>query len=228
MTTLGAYSFRADRTRVLSDLRFVEDRLRRQVELLGLLDGFPTRADFQAELAGLDAAVEAFEAGQATLSLVAGRWLAGRVLRYRKTVDEAARSAAFRLIVLSEDRYERSQTLHEATLELTASGQSLALENAGTAESRPRLTLTALGALLDPRLGDGARALTYHGALAPGDALLLNCDAHTAELSGGNALHELVGDWPRLAPGATTLTYSDDAASSHSGLLRVEYRDFWA
>ncbi|MBE7560546.1 phage tail family protein [bacterium] len=228
MVTLGDYAFAHDTTRVLSDLRFVEDRLRRQVEIVGLLSGFSTRAAFESELAALDAAVEAFSNGSAALSLTAGRALSGSVLRYRKTLDELQRSVAFRLILLSEDRFERSVALHEEPLTITASGDYLVLENAGTADSLPTLTLTADGSLVDPSLSDGTRALTYHGTLSAGDVLVVDCDAHTATVNGENALSGVSGDWPRLSPGETTLTYSDDAAGSHDATLVVAYRDFWA
>ncbi len=228
MATLGDYTFRSDSTRVLSDLRYVEDRLRRQVEIVGLLSEFATHDDFAAELSELDTAVEAFCNGSATLTLTEGRQLSGSVLRYRKTVDELERSVTFRLIVLSEDRFERSIELHEENLAIDASGDAIVLANAGTADSLPELTLSAIGALINPSVSDGLRTLIYQGTLSPGDALALDSDAHTATLNGGNALAAVSGDWPRLAPGETTLTYTDQAGSSHSATLLVQYRDYWA
>ena len=223
---LGDYTFRDESTRVVSDLRYVEHRLRREFEIVGILEGFPDLTLFLVELSALEAAVEAFAAGEASLSPTTGRYVFGRVLRYRKTIDEPGRAASFRLVVLSHDRFERSTELHTETLDFTASGQSLALANAGTAASLPLLTLTASVALDAPTISDGTRALTFGGTLGVGETLVLDCDAHTAARDGGNALAFMSGDWPVLSPGETTLTYTD--AGGHTGSLRADYRDFWA
>lgn len=223
---LSDYTFRDETTRSVSDLRYVEYRLRREVEIVGILEGFPGLAEFRAEVAALDAAVEAFAVDGAEFLRLPGRYLPGRVLRYRKTVDEAARVASFRLVLLSDDRFERSTTLHTVTLEFSASGQSVDVDNAGTAASLPALTLTAGADLVTPSISDGTRTLMYGGTLTAGESLVLDCDAHTAECAGENALPLLSGDWPQLAPGATTLTYTD--AGGASGSLRIDYRDFWA
>jgi Siphovirus-type tail component, C-terminal domain len=229
MASIGDYTFDESATRIVSDLRMVEKRLRREISIVGMLEGFVSASALYSEMEALEKEIEKFAVGEVTLSLVSGRFLNGKILRHRKTVDEAQRVASFRLILLSEDRFERSIEFHQETLIITASGNDIEVENAGSADSLPTLTLTATGELVDPAISDGTNTLSWSGTLSAGDTLVLDCDAHRAIKNGSeNVLASMSGQWPTLPPGETTLTYSDDISSSHSASLVVGYYDFWA
>lgn len=66
----------------------------------------------------------------------------------------------------------------------------------------------------------------YTGDFAPGDRIIVDREALTVKLNGGNALHLVNGDLPFFQPGSNTLTYSDDEGSRTVTLL-VTWRGRW-
>jgi hypothetical protein len=46
-------------------------------------------------------------------------------------------------------------------------------------------------------------------------------------LEGADVTPYTSGEFPRIAPEGTTLTYEDDAASSHTAAVTVAFRDRW-
>jgi len=228
MASIGAFTFPARRTAVDVQTSLVEGRTRKIIRVDTILLGSGSLADFLTEVSNLEAEVEKLDRGEATLSVTAGRYYGGRRLSVQRTLDEAARFAAFEIRLLTEDRYERSLDLHEATKVLTASGDTLIVDHAGNTLARPELTLTAVGNLVRPTLSDGERSIVYEDTLAAGGSLVFDSDLQTALLNGTqNVLPKTSGSFPLLSPGNTTITYTDDPTSSHSGTLLVRFRDLW-
>ena len=74
---------------------------------------------------------------------------------------------------------------------------------------------------------DGTRTLAYSGTVADGESLVLDSAAGTASLNGQDVTPYTSGVFPRVAPEGTTLTYVDDATSSHTASVTVAFRDRW-
>ena len=55
--------------------------------------------------------------------------------------------------------------------------------------------------------------LTYTGTLAAGKTLVIDCNDLTVENDGTNDMAHFTGDFPRIFPGANTITYTDSAGS---------------
>jgi hypothetical protein len=94
------------------------------------------------------------------------------------------------------------------------------------------LTLTMWGPATDPRVtlsveGQPTQTLSYHGALADGQFLVLDTRGRTALLNGTVSRRGLVsGDWLLLPPGTSELGYhaADYDPDAH---LEIAWRDAW-
>lgn len=228
MIAVGSFLFPPRGTLAAVRVRVIDGRLCKQVLIRALFDGYTAAAPLRAELDALHAALEQLDAGAAVLSLIPGRHYYAVRRDDARWIDPSGRLAAVRLELLTRDRFERSNALHTQSHLIMLSGFAFTAVNAGTAPARPRLELEAHTALDRPAVGDGARTVRYLGALAPGDVLSLDSEDHTARLNGVNALDAIAGVFPLLAPGATTLTYSDAAGSGQALTLRLAHRDTWA
>jgi len=228
MAAIGAFTFPVRSTAVDVRTRLVEGRARKLIRVDTILLGSGTLTEFLGDVGVLEGEIERFDRGEATLSITEGRYHEGRRLSVQRTLDEDAKFAAFEILLITEDIHERSTALHEVAKMITASGDRVAVSQAGNTRSRPRMTLTAVGDLVRPSVSDGERTMTFEETLSAGSSLVLDSDLQTAVLAGEeNVLAKMSGSFGLLGPGETTITYSDDAASSHSGSLLVAYRDTW-
>jgi hypothetical protein len=228
MASVGSFTFPARNTAVDVQTRFVEGRTRKVIRVDTILLGSGTLNEFLSQVASLEGEIDKFDRGEAALSITAGRYSTGRRMSLQRTLDEVSRFAAFEIRFLTNDRFERSTTLHETSRTLTASGDTLEIIQEGNAESRPLVIIFATGNLVKPAISDGQRTLTLDETLPPWSELTIDCENRTAVIDGTeNVLNKTAGVFPLLSPGTTTLTYTDDPSSSHSGSLTVKYRDTW-
>jgi hypothetical protein len=144
-----------------------------------------------------------------------------------REVSAETLTGAFSLKLAARDPFEESTALHSVAWPVTLSGATLELATSGNASARLTITLTASGALIDPSFSDGTRTLAYHGTLSGGDVLSIDGASGVVTLNGDDVLPYVSGVFPELNPAGSTLTYQDDAASSHSANVTIEYRDRW-
>ncbi len=228
MVTIGDYSFPERSTAVDIESKFIDGKLKKIVRIDAIVLGSGSASDFSANIEDLEGEVERFDRGEADLSVTSGRYYRGTRLALRRTVDSESKFGAFEILLLTDDRFERSSALHEEEKTITASGDTLTVSQEGNADALPEITLTATGDLVYPTLSDGTRSLTYNGTISAGSVLVIDADAKTAILDGEtNALPKITGSFPVLSPGDTTLTYTDNEDSSHDAVLVVRFRDTW-
>jgi len=228
MITLGGFTFPDRRTHVRVRTREVLSRVRKEIEVFSLLVHYESLEALEADLEALEGELEKFDRAETQLSIHPGRYFMGRRRDLRRFVEPAHLAATVHLLVLTEDRFERSTEEHQETLAFTESGQSIVLSQAGNGLAFAKYRLTAGGNLVEPRISDGTRSLVFEDSLSAGETLELDGDAHTAVRNDTeNVLPLLSGEFPLLSPRETTITYSDDVSSSHTGTLRIDYRDLW-
>jgi hypothetical protein len=228
MVAIGDYAFPEHSTAVDVQSRFIDGTLKKIIRIDAIVLGSGNAADFLANVEDLEGEVEKFDRGEANLSITPGRYHQGIRLGLQRTLDRESKFAAFEILLLTDDRFERSSELHEEDKTIAASGDTLALSQAGNVYAFPEIALTATGDLVYPVLSDGTRSLAYNGTIPAGSVLVIDADAKTAILNGDtNALPKITGSFPLLSPGDTTLTYTDNEESSHQGSLVVQFRDTW-
>lgn len=228
MVTLGGFVFPEQRTFVRVRTREVLSRVRKEIEIYSLLIHYASLEGLRGDLEALEGELEKLDRGEVSLSIHEGRYFMGRRRDLQRFVEPRHLAATIHLLVLTEDRFERSVEEHQETLALSESGQAMVVSQAGSGLAFARFLLTAGGTLVKPRISDGTRSVVFEASLESGETLELDGDARTAKRnSSENVLHLVSGEFPLLSPGDTTITYTDDEASSHTGTLEVRYRDLW-
>jgi len=224
--TLGAITFDDATTAVKEKLEEVGGRNERRVTISGLVTGLSNASAIESALDGiLDAASLADYSAE--LRLRDGRRLWVRRETYRREVRADDLVGSFTLELGARDAIEESVAESITNWPITASGTTLNTASAGNVYSRPVITLVAIGTLVDPAVSDGARTVSYSGMVADGETLVFDAVANAVLLEGTDVTPYTTGEFPRIAPEGTTLTYSDDASSSHTATGTVGFRDRW-
>lgn len=224
--TLGSVTFDEANTTVREKLEEVGGRNERRITLSGLVLGESTVADIEARLdAILDAA--SLEDYTGVLSLRAGRRLQVRRDAFKRELRPEELVGAFTLELSARDSFEESIATTTVNWTIAASGATLNVTPLGTTDAQPIIALTAVGTLIDPTLSDGLRAMAYSGTVANGESLVFDASARKVSLAGADVTPYTTGEFPRLAPEGTTLTFTDAVGSSHAASATVQFRNRW-
>lgn len=224
--TLGSFTFDDAHTKAHEEYEEVGGREQRAIEISGMVAGKATVADIEAELdAILDAA--SLEDYGAELSLRSGRRLNVRRLTFKRDVAADSLLGAFVLRLESKEPFEESTSVTSAPWSISASGAQKAVSSSGNVFAEPTITLVASGDVVSPSFSDGTRTMAYAGTVEDGSTLVFDAAAGTVKLDGEDVTPYTTGEFVRVEPEGTTLTYTDDASSSHTASVTVAYRDRW-
>lgn len=225
-TTLGTYTFDPAHTTVRETHQEVGGRRERVVEIVGLVVGEPTVAAIDAVLDSiLDAASP--EDYSAALSIRPGRQLLVRRTAFKRERSSDAMLGSFELALHARDPYEHSLNPTSQDWSISASGATLALASGGNHTSESLITITAEGDLVYPAISDGVWSIVYNGIVSAGSVLVIDGPNARVTLDGIDVTPYTTGLFPEIAPEGTTLTYTDEAASSHDAEAVVSYHDRW-
>lgn len=223
--TLGNYTFTQPLTALHETLEELGGRDARAIKLQGILQGFTTQAALEAELDLLLASASASEA--VPLSLREGRQFLVRRTGFKREIVSSPLTGAFTLSLEANPAFETA--IDETTLGwyFGVSGATKVCATAGNLAAPARIELLASQALLNPGFSDGIRSITYEGEVAMGDTLIFDGPGGTVTLEGEDVTPYTRGLIPQIAPPQSTLTYTDDPASSHAGIAVIRYHDRW-
>ncbi len=224
--TLGPVTFDDAHTTVREKLEEVGGRNERSITVSGAIVGQSSVSAIEAQIdAILDAAsVEDFSA---ELSLRSGRRLFVRRNEFSREVQSEALVGAFTLELEAKDTFEESTSITTVNWTVTTSGETQAASSAGTVYAKPNISLVATGTIVDPSFSDGSRTISFSGTVQDGETLVLDAATASATLEGSDVTPYTSGLFPRISPEGVTLTYVDDAGSSHTAQVTVTYRDRW-
>lgn len=224
--TLGTVVLDENHTAVQEKLEEVGGRDERVITLKGLITGL---ADIAAIEAALDALLDAasVEDYSAPLSIRPGRRFLVRRNEFRREIDVAKQVGAFTLELHARQPFEQSDSETAVVWAIAASGATAAVSTAGNVEALPRIEITAIGDLVNPVVSDGANTIAYAGIVGDGETLTFDATTRTATLENIDVTPYTTGEFPRITPEGTTLTYTDDAASTHTAAATIHYRDRW-
>ena len=224
--TLGSLAFDGAHTTVREFLEEVGGGDARAIEIRGLIVGESAAADIEARL---DAILEAASDGisEVTLCLREGRELQVCRKKFERNVSGESLVGSFVLELEARDPYEVASSETSSPWTIAESGATKLVTAGGGVFSRPRITLAASGTVVEPSFGDGSRTIGFSGTVADGVALVFDAVPGMVSLAGEDVTAYSFGEFPRLAPGGTTLTYTDGASSSHAAAVTVAFRDRW-
>jgi hypothetical protein len=127
------------------------------------------------------------------------------------------------LTMLAADTREYSIVRDSATVAVTSSPMDIQLASEGRAPTTPEWTLTAIGAIINPAISNGAQRMEWNGTLDPGDVMVILKD-DTVSIN-GNRAGNISGTVPEGDAGKNTFVYSDDPGSSHNCTIEVTWND---
>lgn len=223
---LGAVRFDEAGATVHEKYEEVGGRDERRIEIAGLI----TR---ESSVAGIEARLDAIlnaastEDYSAELSVREGRRLFVRRTGFSRAISADRLAGSFVLHLDAKDPFEESTEITQSRWDITESGAVLELTTAGNVFAKPVITLTAVGDLVTPSLTDGVRTMTYEGTVPEGSTLTFDAPAAKVTRDGEDVTPYTLGDFVRIAPEGSTLTYTDHASSSHTASATVTYRDRW-
>ncbi len=224
--TLGSVTFDEANTTVREKLEEVGGRNERRVTISGIVLGDSAPAAIETRLdAILDAA--SLEDYTGVLSLRANRRLLVRREAFKRELRPEELVGAFTLELSAREPFEESIAETTVSWAIAASGATLSVTPSGTMDARPIISLTATGTLVNPAVGDGARTMGFSGTVPNGQVLVFDAPAGRVTLAGADVTPYTTGQFPRLLPEGTTLTYTDAAASSHTASATVRFRSRW-
>lgn len=223
---LEDYTFDPARTSVKERLAEVGGTDERIIEINGILAGFPSTDAIEAEL---DAILQraSKEDYSAVLSLRTGRRFFVRREAFHREIAPAAGTGAFTLTLTARDTTEEAITPRTHTWTLDTPQASLSLDTAGTAPARLVARLCPQDAITAPALGDGVHTLSWPGIVNAGACLEINGETRTVLLDGETVTSFTTGEFPRVVPPQTTLSYSDASGSARPLEMVLSWRDRW-
>ncbi len=224
---IGSYEFKQGNSWAKVQTKDILSRLRKEITIHSIIES-NSRDALYGNLEQMERQIELFNQGSAALSLYDGRYYKGTRREYHRLVEDDSLIASIRLLIQTEDIFERSDTVYETNKEISSSGETIEVENIGNTESPPIIILTAIGTIVEPSFTCGENTLLYSGTLVAGDVLNIDCDAKSAIINGTeNVLFNTAGDFPLISPGENLFAYEDDNTSSHKALLLIKHQDYW-
>lgn len=220
---LNGVTLDAGRTVVREWYETVGGRDRRRIELQGSVEA-ASRAAVTEKLDAILAAASAADYS-AALSVRPGRVLHVRRIAFTREPAPDSPQAAFTLRLESEGPFEYAESVTEKAWPIADSGAVLVIEPDGNAPAPVAVKLVAESELVKPAIGDGERVMEYLGAVGVGAVIVFDGVEGNVTLNGEDVTPYSAGDFPRLEPGNTTLTFTAESGGMASG--GITYRDRW-
>ncbi len=224
--TLGNHTFDPAHTTVRETHQEVGGRRERVIEIAGLIVGESTAAAIETKLDAILDAVSS-EDYTAALSIRTDRELYVRRTEFKREIANDARVGNFTLKLHARDPYERSVDPTSENWPINASGATLVVSAGGNYTSVPAITITANDNLINPSISDGIWSILYNGVVSSASVLIFDGPNSRVTLDGVDVTPYTTGLFPEIAPEGTTLTYTDDPASSHDAEAVVSVHDRW-
>jgi archaellum component FlaF (FlaF/FlaG flagellin family) len=128
------------------------------------------------------------------------------------------------LTLFAADPLEYSVEESTAELTVTNQGDQITVAVKGEAPTIPQWEIEAKGQIINPSISDqNGNVLEWTGSVDTGDILLFGSDGSVT--LNGELVDNASGSPLRLEPGSNTITFEDDANSSHSCVLKATWRD---
>lgn len=225
MAALGTYTFDERHTSVTDTVDEVAGRTRRIFVVSGLIVDKTTETDIVAEL---DAIADAVSEGRwVSFSVRPGRDFTVERIEMSRRVDTRELIGAFTLRLGARDPFERDTTDTHISWPVSSSGSAKTFTSGGNVFSEPTIAIESSGDVINPSITDGSRTFKYWGTVADGETLLFDAAARTVTLDGKDVMPYTTGEFPRVSPEGTTLTYTDAASSSHTASVTVSWKNRW-
>jgi len=222
---LGSIEFDENTTAIREELKEIGGRDARAVRLSGIVIGEHSVEAVEARLDAILAMVPE-DACTTSLAVRPGRRFFVRRTGFSREVNKKTLTGSFVLDVAADDPFEQAVVETAIPWSVTASGDHLAVETAGTANALWTIVLVPAGDIVRPAFSDGTRTLVYDGVVADGQGLETDGAAGRVTLDGKDVTPYTEGLFPRIGPPGASLVYTDEGGS-HAASVTVRVRDRW-
>ncbi|MDP8244703.1 MAG: phage tail family protein [Candidatus Hinthialibacter antarcticus] len=225
MTRIGGFLFPTKATHVQSMMVEANSKVRKELRIRSLLRAASPR-ELDKRLQELQAAVEAFDCGKATLSLRPGEIHYGRRRSFELAPQRRSLAAGVDLLIWTNDRYARSETLHQLEGETYLSNAQASVFNRGNWSSPAQISIEAKSLIQTVTIETASETFTLTDVVNSGETLVVDSDNRAVGINGRNAFAASNQQFPMLEPGANTLQITLTPSSAEAQ-FQVAYRDVW-
>lgn len=200
MIQIGDFIFPEKGTVIRNSLIEAKSKIRREIRLLTLLRGLDP-VDFRQQLNLFQESVEAFDRREANLLLHPGRYHQGRRRELHVLPVKGKPLAWIDLLILTQDRFERSIDLHEHDFASTASQAMITPSHEGNWRSPFHLTLTPSEAITSLQVQTAEETFTANVRMEEGQSLVMDTGERTFTVDGVNNYNHIQKEFPFIQPG---------------------------
>jgi len=222
---IGNFSFPENTTSLQTAVIEAKSKVRREIRIQSLLRK-ENREALQADLAELQANVEAFDRREADLSIHPGRYFYGRRRSLQIAPSPCDALAFAELLVLTDDRYERGRILHSHNLDAYWGRADFALFNLGNWISPLKMALVFESEVSSLQITANESVFSLTNSFVAGQSLVIDSETRQTLLD-GETLHAAADqNYPFLAPGSNHLLIRIEPTSAKVH-CSAQYRDVW-
>jgi hypothetical protein len=224
--TLGSITFDEKHTTVREEHQEVGGRNERRIVIVGMVLGGSSVSAIEAKLDAIVDAASVADYG-AALSVRSGRRVYVQREAFTREVLRESLVGSFKLTLAARDPFEESTAVASTDWDIASSGATKAVASNGNVFAKPKITLVAGGAVINPSFSDGTRTIAFSGMVPDGETLAFDAPEGRVTLGNEDVTPYSLGVFPQVAPEGVTLTYEDDESSSHTASVTVAFRDRW-
>ncbi|MBN2326316.1 MAG: hypothetical protein JXR73_04115 [Candidatus Omnitrophica bacterium] len=217
MITIGDFSFPERTTIAQVSVIEAKSKVRKEIRIQSMLKESPE---------ALQRAIEAFDRGDASLSLQAGRYYMGRRRELLATSNLPGGATWVDFLVLTRDRYERSEAIHAHLVEITTGRGDFSLFNLGNWTAPLCAVLRPSQAVERFEITTASEVFALEETIPAGGELIVDSDARQVYVNGENRRASAGLSFPHLIQGANVVAVQTLPAEA-AATCTLQYRDRW-
>lgn len=225
MVQIGAFGFPKKNTFTQCKLVEANSKVRKEVRIRSLLRA-SSPSGLDETLQQLQAAVEAFDHGDETLSLTAGQIHYGRRRSFEIAPEKRSLAAGVDLLLWTIDRYARSEILHHHEDETYQGQARFAVLNRGNWNTPVQVFVHAKDKIESLNIKCGKATFTLNTSIQPGEIMVVDSENRSVQIDGRNVFDLSNQQFIGLQPGANHVRITHSPAND-GAQCSITYRDLW-
>jgi len=216
MISVGNYEFPKPSTIIQVNTIEAKSKVRKEIRIQSMID---SSTDM------LENAVESFDQGETHLSLHPGRFYLGRRRSFCVAPNLRGSRTWVEFTALTNDRYERSLSLHTHSLSGFFGRAALSLFNVGNWIAPLHVSIKAIHAIEHLDITIGNRICELDESIGEGQTLIIDSESRSL-FKDEKPLARSMDDFPSLELGVNQVAVQAQPSSAEF-LCTIQYRDFW-
>lgn len=225
MISIGSFQFPQDRTFYEVKLIEAKSKVRKEIHITTLLDESEV-SPLQDQLELLQGCVEAYDRGQAQLSLNSGRYYKGRRRELNVLPDMPHQLAFVKFISLTDDRFERSSAVHVVENNIVNGILTQSVYNNGNWQSSPTIIIVPDEDITDLSIKNEDNEFQLNYAIPANTQVIINSHDRSVFLDTQGLLTGSDVEYPQLNTGSNSFEFSLTPNTANAS-VQIKYQDIW-